>query len=100
MHASVSAVVTTLLLAVVAEEVGSSTDRLQMPEDQDGGCNSDANAASASVVTSLGEISLWLNGVMDDEWWVCPAGANAQPSRLLYPERETGRCGRLLYAPR
>lgn len=62
---------------MVAEEVGSSTDRLQMPEDQDGGCN----AASASVVTSLAEISLWLNGVMDDEWWVCPAGANAQPSR-------------------
>lgn len=27
---------------------------------------------------SLGEISLWQNGVMDDEWWVCPSGANAQ----------------------
>lgn len=69
-HASASAVVTTLVLAVV-EEVGSDTDRLQIPEDQDRGCNSDANAASAWLVTSLGEISLWRNGVTDDEWWVC-----------------------------
>lgn len=64
-------------------------------EDQDRGRNSDANAASASVVTSLslGEISLWRNGVMDDEWWVCPSGANAQQSGLLQPERETERRG-------
>lgn len=68
---------------VGVEEVGSCSGRLQIAEDQDRGCKSDANATSASVVTSLGEISLWRDGVTDDERWVRPSGANAPQSGLL-----------------